>query len=147
MSAQKAELIITPEWHTEPNATSKRLRAWWSTVTIIITVGIFGQAGFAGAMLSGFDFAHGAHAMTAGVLTAATLVAGLVALVTLRKVQNGRKMSWILLALAAVIACQTVIGKLSADGVNLMWVHVPLGVALVGLAARAATDARKLGGA
>lgn len=146
MTAQKVDLIISPDQHREPNAAT-RLRVWWSAVTVLLAGGIFVQAGFAGGMLSGFSFAHSAHAMTAGVLTAATFISGLVALVSLRGIENGRKLGWTLLALAAAIFIQTVIGKLSAEGANLMWVHVPLGVALVGLAAKAATRARTLGGA
>jgi hypothetical protein len=37
------------------------------------------------------------------------------------------------------------VGTLSAKGANLLWVHVPLGVALVGFAAQAAAGVRRLG--
>lgn len=121
------------------------LRRWWSTVTLLIAVTVFVQAAFAGAILSGVDFAYAAHKVTAAVLAASTITAGLVAILTLRSVPNGLKLGLILLSLAAVIILQTVLGKLSANGTNLMWLHVPLGVALVGLAMQAAMGARKLG--
>ena len=71
--------------------------------------------------------------------------AGLVSVVTLRRVAHGPKLCATLLALAVVLFLQTAVGRSSRAGANLMWVHVPLGVALVGFAARAAAGARRLG--
>ena len=118
---------------------------WWRVVTILLAGAVFTQAIFAGAILSGEAWAHAAHSMTAIALVAATTVAGLVSLVTLRRVSSGTKLGLTLLALAAALLLQMALGKWSADGANLMWVHVPLGVALVGLAAQAVTVASHLG--
>lgn len=122
-----------------------RLQRWWGAITLLITIAIFTQALFAGAILSGVDFAYAAHKATAAILIASSLAAGLVATITLRTVLNGLKFGVTLLLLAVVIIVQTMLGKLSAEGANLMWVHVPLGVALVGLAMQAVIGARKLG--
>jgi hypothetical protein len=51
-----------------------------------------------------------------------------------------------LLSLAVVIVIQTAIGKSSTEGANPMWIHIPLGVALVGLAMQAVARARRLNG-
>jgi hypothetical protein len=128
----------------EPKAS---FRYWWSVVTILLLAAIFAQAVFAGAMLSGIGWAHAAHAIGAVLLTGSTLVAALASAVTLRRIPQGRKLTLILLLLAATVFLQMAAGKMSANGANLMWLHVPLGVALVGLAAQAASVARRLGNA
>ena len=122
------------------------LRRWWVLITLVIAAAFFIEAVFAGAMLSGAGWARRAHAITATMLIASTLAAGLVSLATLRRKPFGAKLGWTLLALAAVAVLQATIGALSAKGANLTWIHVPLGVALVGLAAQAAAGARRLGG-
>ena len=125
---------------------STNKRQWWSVVTTALVIAIFAQAVFAGAMLSGFDWARMAHAANALFTVAATFAASLVSLVTLRRAQNGLKLGLLLLALAAVLFVQFALGRMAAKGANLMWVHIPLGVALVALAGQAAAHARKLGG-
>lgn len=120
-------------------------RQWWRGIAILLVLVLFAQAVFAGAMLSGVEWARMAHKITALVLIASTVAAGLVSTITLRRVRNGLKFSLILLSLATLVFVQTALGALSAKGANLMWVHVPLGVALVGLAGQAVAMARKLG--
>lgn len=123
-----------------------RLRQWCSIVTILLTAAIFLEAVFAGAMLSGVEWARAAHSMHAVSVIALTAVAGLVSIITLRRVLNGTKLGLTLLSLAAVVALQIAAGRLSAEGANLLWVHVPLGAALVGVAVLAISFARGLGG-
>ena len=118
---------------------------WWSVITSLLVTAVFAEAVFAGAMLSGVGWARMAHAVTAGMLVAGTFTAGLVALATLRRIPNGLGLSLTLLSLAGVMFLQAAVGALSAKGANLLWVHVPLGVALIGLALRAAAGARRLG--
>ena len=113
-------------------------------ITALLVFAVFIEAIFAGAMLSGIGWARTAHSANAAVLIGSTLAAGLVSIGTLRRVPNGLKLGITLLALAALIVLQGAIGALSAKGANLLWVHVPLGVALFGLAGQAARDARKL---
>lgn len=126
----------------EPNVT---LREWWSVITTLLLAAIFIEAVFAGAMLSGVEWARTAHRVNAAILVGSTLIAGLVAVVTLRRIAHGLKLGLTLLSLAAAIFLQAVVGALSAKGANLLWVHVPLGVALFGFAARAAAITRRIG--
>jgi hypothetical protein len=120
-------------------------RRWWSLFASLLAAGLFTQAILAGAILSGVPWARNAHmALGAGVVVAA-LAAGLVALVTLRRVPRGARLGLILLALGLTAAAQLALGKLSAQGANLMWVHVPLGVALIAFAGQAVAGARRLG--
>ena len=133
--------------HLDQATTSRApsARPWWSVVTTALVIAIFAQAVFAGAMLSGFDWARMAHAATALIVAVAASIASLVAIATLRRVQNGLKLGLTLLALAAAIFVQFALGRMAAKGANVLWLHVPLGVALVALAGQAAAGARKLG--
>jgi len=124
---------------------SRNKQRWWSVITTLLILAIFAQAVFAGAMLSGFEWARPAHWAGAIALMAATLGTSLVAVVTLRRVKNGPKLGLILFLLAAAVFLQTAVGRATAKGDNLLWLHVPLGVALVGFAGQAAAVARKLG--
>ncbi|MDR3499528.1 MAG: hypothetical protein P4L72_09910 [Parvibaculum sp.] len=142
MTTGKAVLAIRSG--RPPGAPANRLRIWWTGIALLIAGGLFLQAGFAGAMLSGSAFALGAHKLTASILIAATLVSSLVATVSLRRIENGTRFGVTLLVLALALALQFAVGKLSANGANLLWLHVPLGVALVGLAAHAIRGARRL---
>jgi hypothetical protein len=112
----------------------------------LLVVAIFTQAVLAGLMLSGVEWARAAHSATAMALIASTLAAGLASLITLRRIAQGPKLGFTLLSLAVVVVLQTVVGKSVTEGANLMWVHVPVGVALVGFATQAVSAARKLGG-
>ncbi|MDO8289644.1 MAG: hypothetical protein Q7T44_10545 [Parvibaculum sp.] len=145
MNTDQRGVSVHLDGQTDWNEPMRNLRRWWSVITSLIAVAIFIQAILAGAMLSGISFAHEAHSATATILIALALIAGLVSVITLRRVANGTKLGLTLLMLAAVLVLQTALGKLSANGANLMWVHVPLGVALVGFAAQAIAGARKLG--
>jgi CHASE2 domain-containing sensor protein len=131
---------------TGPQEPSRNLRRWWGAVAALLVAGIFIQAVLAGAMLSGVGWARPAHALAAAVLTASTIAAGLVAVVVLRRTPHGPKLALTLLGLAAAVFLQAAVGRLSAHGANLLWLHVPLGVALVGFAAQAAAAVRRLGG-
>jgi hypothetical protein len=122
-----------------------RLRQRWSVVAALLMTAAFMPAVFAGAMLSGIGWARAAHLVNAVALAVAAIVAGLVAIVTLRRISQGSKLGVTLLSLAGVVFLQAAIGRLSANGANLMWLHVPLGVALVGLAARGMAGAGRLG--
>lgn len=121
-------------------------RQLWSVITILLVVDVVIEAVFAGAILSGADWARRAHSVNAVILIASTATAGLVAILTLRRIPQGMKLGLALLSLAAVVFLQMAVGKLSAEGANLMWLHVPLGAALVGFAVLAASLASGLGG-
>jgi hypothetical protein len=120
------------------------LRLWWRVITGSLVLATFIETVFAGAMLSGINWARTAHSVNAAILTLSSTVAGLVSIVTLRRFPNGLKLGLIMLSLAAVTLLQAAVGALTAKGANLLWVHVPLGVALFGLATQAARGARRL---
>jgi hypothetical protein len=125
---------------------SRNLGRWWSVITSLIVLAVFMEAVFAGAMLSGVGWAHTAHAANAALLIAATITAGLVSVATLRRVPDGSKLGLTLLSLATGVCLQAALGALSEKGANLLWLHVPLGVALLGFATQAAARARRLRG-
>jgi hypothetical protein len=141
---------VNPAVHADrANASSqpgRNLRRWWIVVTTLLVASFFLEAVFAGAMLSGVGWARRAHAATAALVIVSTLTAALVSALTLRHVRHGPRLGLILLSLAAAAFFQAAVGALSAKGANLTWIHVPLGVALVGLAGLAAAGARRLGG-
>jgi hypothetical protein len=132
---------------TESSAPGHDLRRWWSAITRLLVAAIFAQAVFAGLMLSGVEWARAAHSTGAVALIASTLAAGLAAIIILRRVAHGLKFGFALLLLAVALSLQTAVGKSLVGGANLMWLHVPLGVALVGFAIQAVAAARRLGGA
>lgn len=116
----------------------------WVLATMALAAAVFIEAVFAGAMLSGAGWARAAHAAAAGVMVAAAAGLGVVALVTLRHARRGPRLAWSLLAVAGAMLLQAALGAATAKGANLLWLHVPLGVALVGLAGQAVAAARRL---
>jgi predicted neutral ceramidase superfamily lipid hydrolase len=146
MNTGKYDVAIHLPHPTDANELNRNPRQWWTVITIFLVVAIFAEAVFAGAMLSGFGWARSAHLANAGILIISTIAAGLAAIVTLRRAPHGLKFSLVLLGLAVVVLLQAAVGKSASTGANLMWLHVPLGVALVGFAAQAVASARKLVG-
>jgi hypothetical protein len=119
----------------------------WSVLTRFLVVAVFTQSIFAGVLLSGEGWGRTAHGITALALVGATLGAGIAAALTLRGVgSDARRLTVLQLALAVILFAQMVIGRLSAEGQNLLWLHVPLGVALVGLTVQPARIAGRLAG-
>lgn len=121
------------------------VRGVWRAITGAIVAAMFLEAVFAGAMLSGFEWARRAHMGGAALTIGATLIASLAAFATLRRVKHGARLGVYLMLLAAVAVAQATVGVASAKGGNLLWLHVPLGVALVGLTAQSVAGARRLG--
>jgi len=142
MTADPYPTAVHPNRPIEPR---RNLRRWWGVITIGLLAAVFIEAVFAGAMLSGAAWARPAHAATALALIASTTTAGFVALAALRRIPHGRGLGLTLLGLAAALLLQAALGRAAAHGANVLWLHVPLGVVLVGLAAQAAASARRLG--
>jgi hypothetical protein len=130
---------------TVPDDPSRNLLRWWTAVTILLLIAVFTEAVLAGAVLSSVGWARRAHATGAAVLLASTLTAGLVAAIALRRIPQGLKLGLTLLSLGVVVLLQAAVGALTAKGANLLWIHVPLGVALFGAAVRPVAIARGLG--
>lgn len=118
-------------------APGARLRRLWSLVAVFLLAGVFLEAIFAGAALSGFAWALPAHRTLAALLIAGSFGAAVFAFVSLRRAPDGRRFAVALAALTAGLFLQAFLGAMTAKGANLLWLHVPLGVALVGLAGRA----------
>jgi hypothetical protein len=135
--------MSTANCETTSGRVNQRQR--WSFVTALLVLAIFAETIFAGAMMSGVPWARAAHTANAVVVIALAFGTGLLALVMLGGVRHGLKQGVSLLTLAGMIALQIVLGVLSAKGANLLWLHVPLGVAILGLAVLVAAGARKLG--
>ena len=127
-----------------PIGQRRDLRRWWSVITNLIAFAVLMEAVFASAMLSGVGWARTAHAVNAAIVVASAFIAGLICVITLRGIANGFKLGLTLLSLAAVVFLQAAVGALSAKGTNLLWIHIPLGVALFGFAMRATAGARRL---
>jgi hypothetical protein len=117
----------------------------WRAVTILLAAALFAQAIFAGEMLSGEAWARAAHMATAVAVLAGSGLATLTAFLALQRAPNGMRMGFILLALTAGVFVQFALGRMTAKGANLLWAHLPLGVALVGLAIQAVRSAAGLG--
>lgn len=146
MNAGASDVAMRPGESKVSTGQRRSLWRWWSVVTGFIALAVLCEAVFAGAMLSGVDWARRAHSVNAMILIASALTAGVVALATLRHTRYGVKLGLTLLALTVGVLLQAALGALSAKGTNLLWIHIPLGVALFGFATRAAASTRRLRG-
>jgi len=146
MDSDKHNVDVQPCLQTAPHDQERGLDQWWTGATTLLVATLFLEAVFAGAMPSGAGWARTAHSVTAAILIASTMTLGLISVVALRRTSYGLKSGLILLLLAATLFLQAALGALSAKGANLLWIHVPLGVALVGFATRAMTRARRFRG-
>jgi hypothetical protein len=133
MNTDSVDAFAQPRGATLPKDRSHHLRQGWRVITTLLVLAVFIEAVFAGAMLSGVAWARNAHSINAAILVLSTIAAGLVSIVTLRHFPHGRKLGVTLLSMSVVILLQAAVGAMSAKGANLMWIHVPLGVAVFGL--------------
>src|SRR5690242_20429557 len=117
MNAENYDIGVQLGQATLPMEQSRKLR-WWGVITGLIALAVLCEAIFAGAMLSGVEWARRAHAVDAGLLIASALIAGIVAIVTLRGVPQGTKLGRMLLSMGVVVFLQAALGALSAKGVN-----------------------------
>jgi hypothetical protein len=124
--------------------TDRRIGRGWMALTTATMWAILFQAVTAGRMLSGDDWARTAHRTAAGLLTLVVLAAGLGALAVLRERTGGRRLALVLIALAVCLIIQYRLGAAAADGEDVLWLHIPVGVALFGFSLRANMLARRL---
>jgi hypothetical protein len=120
-------------------------RAWAVFATVLLWA-VFLQAVTAGRILSGDDWARDVHRAAAGLLVLAATAGGVVALVRLRDRAGGRRFGLLLVVIGVCLLVQHGLGTAAADGEDTLWIHVPLGVALVGLLGLASQRARRIGG-
>jgi hypothetical protein len=118
----------------------------WTVFTSVLTLAVFLQAVTAGRILTGDEWARDVHRIAAGLLIIAAVVGGLVALRRLRGRGGGRRFGLLLVVMGVGLFVEHRLGTAAADGEDTLWVHVPLGVALVGLMVRIDMLARRLGG-
>jgi len=71
INTDKYGVAVEPGGSTVPTDQSRSLRRWWSVITSLIALAVLMEAIFAGAMLSGVDWARTAHSVNATVLIAA----------------------------------------------------------------------------
>jgi heme A synthase len=118
-----------------PAEATAREGTWkvWQVVTTVLMLAIFSQAITAGLLLRGDGWAQTFHRSVAGVLVAATFLAGIVALATLRAEARGRRMGTLLVVIAVGLVAQYATGTAATEGTDVLWIHVPLGVGLIGL--------------
>ena len=64
--------------------------AFWTAFARILPIAIFAQSFFAGVFLSGKVWGRDAHRVNATIVVTVTLIAGIVALITLRKISYGK---------------------------------------------------------
>ena len=117
----------------------------WIAFTSILTLAVFLQAVTAGRILSGDDWARDVHRATAGLLVLAAIVGGVVALIRVRDRAGGRRFGLMLLAMGSGLFVQHALGTAAANGSDTLWIHIPLGVALVSLMMRLGSVARRIG--
>jgi len=80
-------------------------------IASLIALAVLMEAVFAGAMMSVIGWARTAHSVNAPVLIASAFTAGLVCVVTLRRISDGLKLGLALLSLAAVVLLQAAVGS------------------------------------
>ena len=119
--------------------------AFWAAFSRVLPIAIFAQSFFAGVFLSGKIWGRDAHRMNATILVTVTLIAGVVALITLRSISNGKRLAFSMLGLGVALLIQMMIGQAVANGERLLWLHIPFGVAIIGFSAGLFDVARKLG--
>jgi hypothetical protein len=117
----------------------------WAPFTTLLTWAVVFQALTAGRILTGDDWARDVHRTAAGLLVIVAAGGGVVALVRLRDGARGRRFGLTLLAIGVGLIVQHGLGTAAADGKDTLWIHVPLGVALVALLAHASQFARRVG--
>jgi hypothetical protein len=118
----------------------------WATFTTVLTWAVFLQAVTAGRILTGDEWARDAHRTAAGLLFLVAVGGGVVALVRLRDRARGRRFALMLVAIGVGLLVEHRLGTAAADGEDTLWIHVPLGAALIGLLVQLSQLARRVGG-
>jgi hypothetical protein len=118
----------------------------WVVFTTVLTWAVLLQAITAGRILTGDEWASDVHRSAAGLLVLVAIAGGVVALVRLRDRARGRRFGLVLVAIGVGLFVQHGLGTAAADGEDTLWIHVPLGAALVGVLVQASQLARRVGG-
>src|SRR5512138_1932252 len=73
MNADQYDVAARLSASSVPTEQSRHVARGWSVITVLIALAVLFEAIFAGAMLSGVEWARRAHAVNAGVLIASAL--------------------------------------------------------------------------
>jgi hypothetical protein len=124
----------TREATPAPNTSAPSVRPWaWIVFTTVLVCAVFLQAVTAGRILTGDEWARDVHRTVGAILFLVAVGGGAVALVRLRGRTGSRRFGLMLVAIGVVLFVQHRLGTAATDGDNTLWIHVPLGVALLGL--------------
>jgi hypothetical protein len=137
--------MTNPAAMAEPALDRAPARAWVMFTTVLMWAVLL-QAVTAGRIMAGDAWARDVHRTAAGLLFVVALGGGVVALVRLGDRARGRRFGLMLVAIGVGLLVQYRLGTAAADGEDTLWIHVPLGVALVVLLAQASQLARRVGG-
>lgn len=121
------------------------MMAAWSGIARLLMVATFAQAFFAGVFLSGELWGRDLHRFMGFTIAGISVVLAVIAVVSLREESEGRRFALSLVGFAVMVAIQLALGLAYAEGTRTLWLHLPLGVGLVGAAAGLETTARQLG--
>lgn len=114
--------------------------------TTVLMWAVFLQAVTAGRIFSGDEWARDVHRARRGGLFVVAIGGGIVALIRLRGRTGGRRFGLMLVAIGIGLLVQHGLGSAAADGEDTLWIHVPLGVALLGILAHTSQLAHRVGG-
>jgi hypothetical protein len=115
----------------EDRALAPRL---WLVLSGLLSLMTLAQALFAGMLLAGYPVGLDIHRANAYALFVLSLAGLVVAIATQRGTPAGRRLISALAHFMVGIIVVAILGVLSREGYRLHWLHLPAGVAMMGLA-------------
>lgn len=119
--------------------------AAWRGIARLLLLATFGQSFLAGIYLSGEAWGRDYHRALGFAIVGVAIVVAVIGIVTLRGDRKARRFALGLAGFAVMAAVQLGLGLAAAEGTRTLWLHLPLGVALVGSAANLEVAARSVG--
>ena len=104
--------------------------AFWAAFSQLLTIAIFAQSFFAGVFLSGEVWGRDAHRVNAMIVVTVTLIAGIVALITMRNISYGKRLAASLLGLGVALLRAHARSFQHGDEHVFQRIHAPLGLEL-----------------
>jgi hypothetical protein len=119
--------------------------AAWRGIARLLMLATFGQSFLAGVYLSGEAWGRDLHRALGFTIAGIAIVVAVIAIATLHDTRGDRRFALGLAGFAVMAAVQLGLGIAAAEGTRTLWLHLPLGVALVGTAANLEVAARSVG--
>jgi hypothetical protein len=116
----------------------------WVGLSGLLSLMTLAQSLFAGMLLAGYPIGRHIHRGNAYALFLFSLVGLVVAIMTQRRTRAGRRLISALAHFMVGIIIVTALGILSREGYRLHWLHLPAGVAMMGMASMIQRAARGL---